>query len=69
MPYLTGDAPTGDCTVTIDIPDTDEIRWAIRGAISELIYSYNWEKHGSGTVDEYVEAMRDALESFAWNCP
>ncbi len=68
MPYHTGETPTGDCTISIDIPDCEALRWAIRGAISQLIYAHNWEKVGAGTIDEYTEAMRDALDSWDWRC-
>ncbi len=68
MPWLTGDTPSGDCTITMDIPDDEDIRRACRGALSQLIYAHNWEQQGTATPDEIALVMNDALETFDWSC-
>ncbi len=69
MPYLTGELPAGVCIVQIEIENDDNIRRAVRGAISELIYAANWELSGSATPDECAAAMGIALDTFQVICP
>lgn len=69
MPYLTGELPAEVCLVQISIQNDDNLRRAVRGAISELIYTYNWEESGSATPEECAEAMIDALDTFTVICP
>ncbi len=69
MPYLTGELPADICVVQINIQNDDNIRRAVRGAISQLIYAYNWEASGTATPDECAAAMHTALDTFQVVCP
>lgn len=52
------------CRVLL-IPDEIEIRAAVNGAISELIYPSNWEQVGAVTVAQMAAAMDDMFFAYA----
>lgn len=53
MPYLTPDTiPDETICLSIRIPNNLLIKSAVFGALSELIYNYNWQAFGEQTPDE-----------------
>jgi hypothetical protein len=65
MPYLTGDNP-GSALVcrTVFIPDDPAFRAAVRGALLELAYEYNWEQEGVATPAEYAALALEMVDTF-----
>lgn len=53
MPWLTGDDPESATTCrALLVPDDETFKAAVRGALLELTYVYNWEQEGDLTPDE-----------------
>lgn len=67
MGYLTPDALTGTSVLTLTVPDQSLIRAAIIGALSEMIYSSNWESYGSATPADTAAAIALALDNAQWD--
>lgn len=68
MPYLTGDAPSGICVLTMRLPSEFYIDLAVRGALSDLLHAYNWEKFGTATPLEISELIEDYWYTFTLTC-
>lgn len=63
MPYLTPDSPPED-TVCFKIVIPNDIGWIgiFKGAVSELIKSYNFEAFGTSTPEETAAVFLDAYD-------
>jgi hypothetical protein len=59
--WLTPDSATGECKISLVIPNSTEWRALFFGALTELSYSYNWEKYGVMTPEEAAEAADKAI--------
>jgi hypothetical protein len=51
------------------IPNDRNFRIAVVGALSTLLYAYNWEQSGSLTPAMAAEMMADALDAALITCP
>lgn len=56
--YLTGSGVATPLrySIRLSIPQEDWFLGAVKGALSSLCDSYNWQQHGTDTVEEVVEA-------------
>jgi len=68
VPYLTGDEPDGECSVSIIIPNDARIRQALVGAISELSYPHMWESFGTLDPDATASILLSAMDSLTVEC-
>lgn len=65
MPWLTGNAPSGAAVCrTIFVPDEPTFRAAVRGALLEMTYEYNWEQEGDLTPAEAAALAFEMLETY-----
>lgn len=66
MPYLTGDTPEPNSFIcrSLRIPDSQGFLFAVNGAISELLKSYNWEEFGTLTQDESVNLAIEMWQEY-----
>jgi hypothetical protein len=68
MPYLTGDEPDGECSVSIIIPNDARIRQALVGAISELSYPHMWEQFGDLSAGDTASLMLASFSTLQIEC-
>lgn len=66
MPYLTPNAPVDSICRGIVIPVDNNLGFlpAVNGALLELTYARNWEKHGDLTPEQCAEYMRILYDAF-----
>jgi len=69
MPYLTPDNfGEGDDCRPLFIPATPEWLAIVSGAITELLYSWNWEQEGTLTVQECIDRMQEMVDTYYEGC-
>lgn len=65
MPYLTPETiPTEDACRPLFIPNSTDWLALVSGAISELIYAYNWEQQGAITPEQASQRMFQMWQEF-----
>jgi len=69
MPYLTPDElpETYDCR-SLAIPASSDWLALVTGALTELTKTWNWEQHGTLTVDQCVTAMETMIAAYYAGC-
>lgn len=60
MPYQTPGFPTSSRLITVSVPDTLEMYFW--GALSELVFPWNWEAWGAMTPEETAEIASPLVE-------
>lgn len=66
MPWLTGDTiPTVKKCRVISVPDDPVFIQAVNGALLDLAYPKNWEKHGNLTPEEQAGAFDEIYIEFS----
>lgn len=65
MPYLTPDsAPTARVCRMLEIPDDKFWMSLVTGALTTLLYEYNFEQFGTATPEEVVAVFQSMLDGF-----
>lgn len=65
MGYLTPDSVPGTSSCrALFIPDSEDYVAIVRGALQELTFEYNWNKHGALTPEEAAQSFVDMFDRF-----
>jgi len=69
VPFITPqDIPESDDCRSLSIPASSEWLALFGGALTEFLYSYNWEQTTGITVDETIAKMREIVNGFYDGC-